>query len=226
MNMKVIAYLRVSTEQQADEGVSLAAQRAKAEQFAELYDHEVVCVIEDEGASGRSLNRPGLQKALGMLEAGEAEGLLIAKLDRLTRSVGDMAALVQNFFSSRYSLLSVADQIDSSSASGRLVLNVLTSVAAWEAESCAERTSAALRYKQSQGEYIGGIPLGYERDGLVLKPVEAEQEIVSRILSMREAGATLRSIAETLNEEEVPTKKGGRWYASTVSHVIKREEAA
>ena len=91
---KVVGYIRVSTSDQADFGVSLAAQREKIEQYAALYDLELVEIIEDAGQSAKSLNRAGLQKALAMLKTGKAEGLLVAKLDRLTRSVKDLGALI------------------------------------------------------------------------------------------------------------------------------------
>jgi DNA invertase Pin-like site-specific DNA recombinase len=90
MPTKTIAYLRVSTDKQADRGVSLDAQRAKLRAYAELYEPELVDVIVDAGYSAKSLDRPGLQRALAMLKVGDVEGLLVVKLDRLTRSVVDL----------------------------------------------------------------------------------------------------------------------------------------
>jgi len=129
MPTKTIAYLRVSTDKQADRGVSLDAQRAKLKAYAELYELDLVDVIVDAGQSAKSLDRPGLQRALGMLKAGEAEALLVVKLDRLTRSVVDLGTLVERYFApGKAALLSVGEQIDTRSAAGRLVLNVLASV--------------------------------------------------------------------------------------------------
>ena len=137
---RVVGYVRVSTEQQADGGVSLDAQRAKLEAYAVAMDLELVAIEEDAGLSAKTLERPALQRALAMLDAGAAEGLLVAKLDRLTRSVRDLGELVERYFASKCSLLSVADSIDTRSAAGRLVLNVLTSVAQWEREASARGT--------------------------------------------------------------------------------------
>src|SRR5216684_1249384 len=129
MPTRTIAYLRVSTDKQADRGVSLDAQRAKVHAYAELYDLELLEVIVDAGESAKSLDRPGLQRALGMLKSGEAEALLVVKLDRLTRSVVDLGTLVERYFApGKAALLSVGEQIDTRSAAGRLVLNVLASV--------------------------------------------------------------------------------------------------
>src|SRR6266478_2729286 len=98
MPTKTIAYLRVSTDKRADRGVSLDAQRAKLKADAELYELELVEIIVDAGQSAKSLDRPGLQRALRMLKAGDAEALLVVKLDRLTRSVVDLGTLVERYF--------------------------------------------------------------------------------------------------------------------------------
>jgi DNA invertase Pin-like site-specific DNA recombinase len=147
----------VSTDKQADRGVSLDAQRAKVKAYAELYDLDSADVIVDAGESAKSLDRPGLQRALAMLKAGEADALLVVKLDRLTRSVVDLGSLVERYFApGKAALLSVGEQIDTRSAAGRLVLNVLASVSQWEREAIGERTATAMQHKARQGEYTGG----------------------------------------------------------------------
>ncbi|GAC1430248.1 MAG: hypothetical protein NVSMB62_27670 [Acidobacteriaceae bacterium] len=122
-------------------------------------------VIVDAGESAKSLDRPGLQRALGMLKRGEAAALLVVKLDRLTRSVVDLGRLVEQYFApGRAALLSVSEQIDTRSAAGRLVLNVLASVSQWEREAIGERTAVAMQHKVAQGEYTGGqTPYGRAR---------------------------------------------------------------
>src|SRR5580698_4447513 len=110
---RTVAYLRVSTEKQADHGVSLEAQRAKVAAYAELYDLELVEVIVDAAASAQTLEREGLQRALGMLRSGRATALLVVKLDRLTRSVKDLGQLLEEYFGSgRFALMSVGEQVD------------------------------------------------------------------------------------------------------------------
>jgi len=158
---RVIGYVRVSTVHQADGGVSLDAQQRKLELYAELHDLELVGIEIDAGASAKTLRRPALQRALAKLNAGEADGLLVAKLDRLTRSVCDLGTLVERYFADRFSLLSVADSIDTRSAAGRLVLNVLASVSQWEREATGERTAEALRHiRDAEGAQLGGEALG------------------------------------------------------------------
>lgn len=220
--MKAIGYVRVSTQEQASEGYSLAAQESKIRAYADLYGIELVAVVSDAGVSAKSINRPGLSEALARLEAGEAEGLVILKLDRLTRNVADWNALIDRYFGKDVALMSVSDQIDTRTAGGRLVLNVLVSVAQWEREAIGERTAAALAQKQAQGEHVGGVPFGFRVEGTALVAVEAEAEAVAVIQTLRAEGATLQAIAETLNARGVATKRGGRWYASTVKNVLGR----
>ena len=226
---RVLGYIRVSTERQADAGVSLDAQRAKLTAYAALYDLALVGIIEDAGASAKTLRRPGLQQALGMLKAGEADALLVAKLDRLTRSVRDLGELVESYFSERAALLSVADCIDTRSASGRLVLNVLASVAQWEREANGERTADALAQVKAEGGRLGGEALGWERTDeadehgrRMVRKVDAESETVARIVELRSSGLTLAGIATTLTAEGRHTKHGGLWHAMTVRRVLQR----
>ena len=224
--MKVIGYIRVSTDEQATAGVSLDAQRAKLEQYCALYDLELVDVLVDAGASAKNLRREALQTALTALDTGKAEALLVTKLDRLTRSVRDLSDLLESHFGTRFSLLSVAEKVDTGSAAGRMILNIMATVSQWEREVIGERTSAALQHKLSVGEHVGSPALGYAvaADGK-LEKVAGEQATVDRILALRAAGCTLRVIAETLTAEGAKTKRGGTWYASTVKAVLAREVA-
>lgn len=136
------------------------AQRTKLQAYAVAMDLELVAVFEDAGLSAKPLDRPGLQAALASLEDGSASGLLVAKFDRLTRSVRDLGELVDRYFASRFSLLSVSDSIDTRTASGRLVLHVLGAVGQWEREATAERTRDALAQLRADGVRLGAEPLG------------------------------------------------------------------
>lgn len=205
---RVVGYIRVSTEHQADAGVSLDAQRAKLTAYAAAMELELVGIQVDAGVSAKTLERPGLAAALCELEAGRADGLLVAKLDRLTRSVRDLGELVERYFASRYSLLSVADAIDTRSAAGRLVLNVLASVAQWEREATAERTRDALAHLRRQGVKLGAPPV--------------DAATAERIRQLSDEGLSLRQICAHLDAEGRSTKRGGRWAPKTVRSVLLR----
>lgn len=228
--MKVIGYTRVSTTDQADDGVSLAAQEAKIRQYADLYDIELVGIESDAGVSAKSLKRPGLQRALDALSRDEAQGLLITKLDRLTRSVVDLGTLVDKYFN-KYELLSVSDNIDTRSASGRLVLNVLMSVAQWEREATAERTKDALLHLKNIGVQLGNAAMGWEHteevdsDGRrVIQIVESEVMTARRAWDLRRQGMSYRAVGDQLTKEGHETKRGGQWSAKVVRSIVGRME--
>ena len=132
--MKAIGYIRVSTEKQADHGVSLEAQEAKIRAMAVVQGADLAEAIVDAGESAKSLKRPGMERLLAMVDAGAVDVVIIAKLDRLTRSVADLAELLKRFERRGVSLVSVADSFDTRSAAGRLVLNIMVSVSQWERE--------------------------------------------------------------------------------------------
>lgn len=231
--LSVIGYIRVSTDQQADGGLSLDAQREKLAAYATAMDLELVEVFEDAGVSAKSLERPGLRDALTRLERGEAGGLLITKLDRLTRNVRDLGELVERYFASRCALLSVSDSIDTRTAGGRLVLNVLTSVAQWEREAIGERTRDALAHLRASGVRLGGEPLGWSRrsgtDDDGRRRVEHEGDelaTIDMIVSLRREGLSLREICAALTANGRRTKRGGCWSPKVVRSVLLRSEVA
>lgn len=227
---RVVGYIRVSTDAQADRGVSLDAQRARLTAYCTAMELDLVAVIADEGLSAKTLDRPGLTSALAMLKDGRAEALLVVKLDRLTRSVRDLGALVETYFAQgRWSLLSVADSIDTRTAAGRLVLNVLVSVAQWEREATVERTVDALAHLRAEGVQLGGAALGWKRveatdphGRRVVETVDHEAETVARIQALRTAGVSYRGIVKALTTEGRTTKLGGRWHVTTVARVCER----
>lgn len=217
--MKVVAYVRVSTEEQESSGLGLEAQESRVRAYCGLYGHELVDLVQD-AASGKNLRRDGLQKALAMLRTGEAEGLIVAKLDRLTRSVRDMGELLEGYFSGRSSLLAVAEQIDTSTAAGRMVINLLTSVAQWERETIGERTRDALQAKKDRGERAGTIPYGFRLagDGARLEADPAEQAVIAEARRLRHGGRSLRAVAAEMERSGLRNRRGKAFAAP---HVLK-----
>lgn len=227
--MQVVGYIRVSTEEQATSGQSLEAQTAKIKGYCDLYDLELVEIIVDAGQSAKSLNRPGIQQALKLLDSGVAGGLVIAKLDRLTRNVADWQTLIDGYFGDKAGkqLFSVGDSIDTRTAAGRLVLNVLLSVAQWEREAIGERTRDALAVKIKNRQRVGKIRYGFDlgQDGKSLIENPQEQAVLIRIQTMRNEGLSFPKIADRLNSENVPTKEGKTWAPTTIWQIMKRVAA-
>src|ERR1051326_282036 len=169
--MKTVGYVRVSTDKQADRGVSLEAQAEKIRAMGVVHGAELLDIIVDGGESAKSLNRPGMARLLALVDAGAVEAVIIAKLDRLTRSVKDLCPLLQRFERRGVALIPVAESLDTGSAAGRLVLNIMTAVSQWEREAIGERTATALQHKKAQRKVYSHTPYGFQRDGEVLVPL-------------------------------------------------------
>ena len=203
---KAIGYIRVSTDKQAEHGVSLEAQREKLEAYAMLYDIELVDLVVEQG-SAKCLQRDGLQEALARLGT-DADALLVVKLDRLTRSVADLGRLVETYFQD-HALLSVGEQIDTRSAAGRLVLNVLASVSQWEREVIGERTSAAMQHMRSMNKYTGGkVPYGFKLVEGELVEDKAEQCVIKLVAKYKALGLSYTRIARSLKEAGYLSRTG------------------
>jgi len=223
--MKLIAYARASTE---DQEITLEAQPDKMRTYAALYEHVLVDVII-ESESAKSLDRPGIQRALAMLRNGQADGLLIVKLDRLTREQSDWQFLLKEFFGDgakcAKTLCSMNDYIDTRTATGRMILSMQIVIAQWERETIGERTKAALQHKIKNGQRVGSILFGFDlaADGKMLVPNEGEQATIRLMVRLRDAGYSYRAIAAELDDRGIKTKEGSAWLPASVRRVLVRQ---
>ncbi|MFN6131356.1 MAG: recombinase family protein [Pseudomonadota bacterium] len=221
---KAIGYIRVSTQDQATEGVSLETQRAKIAAWCAVNDYELVAVYEDAGISGSKMeNRDGLNAALK--SAGKGTALVAYSISRLARSTRDMLEIAERLEKRGADLVSLTERIDTSSAAGRMIFQMLAVLAEFERRQIGERTRTALAHKKATGEVYAPTPFGYEAVEGRLREVKAEARIVAEILKRRDAGDTLAEIADDLNARGVPGKRGGRWYPSTVRYLVNRQAA-
>lgn len=218
-----LIYLRVSTAAQADSGVSLDAQKAKTEAMATVQDAVIVETIIDAGESAKSLQRPGMEQLLAMVNRKEVDTVIVYKLDRLTRSVKDLAELLDLFDRRGVSLVSVEESLDTASAAGRLVLNIMASVSQWEREVIGERTSMALQYKKQNCERVGTISFGFKLsdDGVHIEPDQGEQDTLNKILEFQKGGMSQRRIANELNRLGYATRRGSAWKHQNVANILK-----
>lgn len=216
--MLVIGYLRVSTGEQADSGLGLDAQRACIQAEADRRGWTIVRWIEDAGVSGKSLKRPGIQEALGLLEAPRrarvADTLVVAKLDRLSRSVADFAAIVGRSRQQKWRLVVIDQDFDASTTNGKMFANMLAVLAEWERDLIGDRTRAAMAAKKAQGARFGN-------------PKVIPDDVVARILAAHRDGKSLRAIGAELEADGIPTARGGAaWHASTIKAVCESQAAA
>jgi len=226
--MKAIGYVRVSTDRQAEQGVSLEAQAEKIKAMALVQGADLVDTIVEAGESAKSLNRPGMAKLLALVDKGKVEAVIVAKLDRLTRSVKDLCEVLERFERRGVALISVAESLDTGSAAGRLVLNIMAAVSQWEREAIGERTRDALRHKRANGERVGNIRFGYRlcADGTHVEPDPNEQAVLAEIRRLRQAGHSLRGIAAALNRRGLRTRRGSPWRLEHVARIQKQRASS
>jgi DNA invertase Pin-like site-specific DNA recombinase len=205
----VVGYVRVSTEEQGAHGAGLDAQRAAIKAECDRRGWRLLRVEEDT-LSGKTINRPGLQTALEACRSGEAKGIVVAKLDRLSRSIVDFGRLLEEARARSFNVVALDLGLDLSTPQGELVANVIASVAQWERRIIGQRTREALAVKKRQGVVIG-------------RPPTLPANVVNRIKRQRKAGKTFAAIADDLNRDGVATAQGGeKWWPATVRAVLRR----
>ncbi len=202
--MNIIGYLRVSTQEQADSGLGLAAQLTALTAEAERRGWDLT-LITDEGFSAASLDRPGIRKALAMLAKGEADGLAVARLDRLSRSVLDFANTVALSNKQGWSLALLDLGVDTATPNGKLVAGLMAQIAEWEREIIAARTRLALAEARARGTRLG-------------RPRRIDPPLLARIVNLQASGQSHRAIAATLTAEGVTTPTGlTRWHHGSIA---------
>jgi site-specific DNA recombinase len=226
---KVIAYVRVSTEEQATEGVSLEAQEAALRAYCTMRGLELVDVVVDAGVSGgKPLSaREGGARVLEAVKARRVSAVVALKLDRLFRDASDCLGVTSSWDKAGVALHLVdmgGQAIDTSTAMGRFFLTVMAGAAEMERNLVRERTKAAMRHKQAKGEFTGGpTPFGFRlaADGVRLEADAAEQRVLQLIDDLKGQGMSVRAIARALDLDGTPSR-GSRWHPTTVARLLKR----
>ena len=209
--LRVLGYVRVSTEDQADSGAGLTAQRQSITDATSIRGFQLVEILEDAGFSGKSMDRPGIATAIERIENREADALMVAKLDRLSRSLLDFALLMEQARKKGWSIIALDLGVDTSTPSGELLASVLATFSQFERRLIGQRTREALAVKKAQGVRLG-------------RPRSAHQAVVDRIVRERKEGRTLRAICESLTRDGIPTVRGGAtWDPSVVRRMLLAE---
>jgi DNA invertase Pin-like site-specific DNA recombinase len=218
--MKLLGYVRVSTQEQAKNGVSIIDQEEKIKIYAQLVDGDLIGIVRDEGKSGKNLNRNGVQEVIKRVISGEADALVVFAIDRLSRSALDFLDTVKRLQKAGRDFISVREQMDSSTPHGRFTMTLLASVAELEREMISARCKDASERCMSEMRAYGKTPYGYKRDDKNIIEDPAEMEVLNGILALRENGYAFSVIADSLNERGKLSKNGGKWHASSVRSVI------
>lgn len=221
----MVGYTRVSTQEQASEGMSLDAQESRITAWSEAQGAELAIIVRDEGVSGSKLlaDRPGGQQVAQLLEARrpEADGVVVVRMDRLGRDAAEQIALLKRFRAGKVGLVAIAQHIDLATPHGRAMAQIGAVFNELERALIAERTMEALAELRRQGRPWNHAPFGWRIHQGQLVRDAAEQRTLRRAMDLRAEGIGYLKVAQTLNSESRPTKRGGPWQAASVRSVLK-----
>ena len=225
-NKQIILYIRVSTKNQlGPEHLSLNHQIEKAQKYAQYHDYTIKKIFRDEGKSARSINgRKGLKNALNYIKIGNI--FVVYSMSRLSRNVKEFLQLINKISEKGATLVSLTEEIDTKSPTGKLMINIMASFNQFESDSTSSRTKDIIDAKIKRGEFVGRIPYGYQKDGnskiLIKNP--REQIIIEKIILMRNKNnMSFRAVALKLEENGIPPGRySKKWYPSSVSTIFKK----
>jgi DNA invertase Pin-like site-specific DNA recombinase len=206
--VRALGYVRVSTDEQAGSGLGLDAQRRKLRAEARARGWQLELVV-DEGLSAKDLKRPALADALQRLDKRQADVLVVAKLDRLSRSVADFGGLLDRAGKRGWSVVCLDLGVDTTTPVGEFTANVVASASQYERRLIGQRTREALAERKAQGVRLGAVPV-------------LPLEVVARVVREHDGGRSLAVIAAGLQADGVPTPRGGPWSRASVQSALRR----
>ena len=218
--MRAVSYIRVSTGEQAQDGVSLEMQRAKVRAWASLNDAQLVAEYADEGLSGKRADRPGLVAAIAHAKR-EGAALVVYSLSRLSRSTLDTLQLTADLERAGCDLVSLSEKLDTSTPAGRVVFRVLAVLGEFEREQVAERTRGAILHLKAKGQRYGSIPHGFRDEGGQLVKDAREAEVVRLVQSLRERGLSLRKISDELAARGAFNREGRPFNHNSINSMLR-----
>ena len=220
-----IIYIRVSTVNQAENGLSLENQLNRLRDYCKYHRFQNIIELSDEGISGKSAsNRPGFLEMLELVKKHQVENVIVYSLSRFARNTLDTINIMNMFIKCDVSFHSLSESLDTSTAIGRFFLTTLAGLSQLEREQISERTRSVLQMKKQNGERVGQIAFGYKliEDGKVII-CEDEQETLSIMKNLKRKGYTFKSVAEELSSLKRNSKKNGTdWSVNQVRRLFNR----
>jgi len=218
---RAAGYIRVSQERAAKNGYGLGAQEAEIRKHIEYKGWELLEVYREEGVSGYKKDRPALEKLLQAAREGKFDVVVFPSIDRVGRSVKDVIEIDGYLRKHDIDTVFLREGVDTSTPTGALYRNIMSSVAEFEGRLIYERLSKGKREKASEGGYIGGwLPYGYTKNGDSVIVVKEEAEVIEQIFIWKSEGKTLQWICDRLNGDAIKTKRGGKWQVSTIRGIL------
>ncbi|MDH4246957.1 MAG: recombinase family protein [Deltaproteobacteria bacterium] len=234
--MKTIGYVRVSTEKQSREGLSLGAQEKAIRHYCELYEMGLTDVVVDRGVSAKSIKgRPGMERLISLVESDAVKAVVVYKIDRMFRSIRDALHSFDLFKEHKVQFHSVIEKWDTSTAMGEFAMNMLLSMAQLERRQTSERTSFTLREKKVANSHtnalmshrtqtgkltVGQAPYGWQFKEKVLIEHPEEMPVVRKITNMKKEGASIAAIMKWLKDNKVPPRYGKSWHKKQIYRIV------
>ncbi len=218
--VRVAVYTRVSTEDQAKEGFSLAAQEERLRAYCQARGWDIAGTYRDDGHSGRNIRRPAYQKM--MEERDTWDTVLVLKMDRIHRNSRNFMEMMESLGDAGKDFVSATESLDTTTAMGRFVMDIIQRIAQLESEQIGERVYIGMSQKAKTGPGVLGFPapLGYDVVEGALHVNEREATVVREIFDRARAGATMEEIAAELNRKELRTKRQREWTAVKVYRIL------
>lgn len=217
---RVAIYCRVSTDEQSRTGISLKMQEERLRAYAKLRGWHVAKVYVDAGTSAKTLRRDELEELRKDAKAKRFDGVLVFKIDRLSRNLYDLLTLIREFQKRRIALVSFSESFDTDTPMGAAMVQMLGTFAEFEQKQVSARTRDAIARLREEGRVYGPTPYGFTRADGNLKPNHHQLSVVRRIFHLRGQGRSLRQIADELNNARFRTQKGKRWAFKQVHYIL------
>jgi len=219
--MKAIGYVRVSTDKQVREGVSVENQVERIKEFCDRDNLELVDIIRDEGISGgKNRTRKGFVNLLEKIETDEIDAVVLYSLERLSRDMLTILSLERYLDEFDVTLYTVEGKIDTSTIDGWMSFSMKAFMGEMERRQVRSRTKKAMEHMKKNGRVVGDIPFGFEREGDLLVEIPGEQSMITQINEMYSHGMNLSSIVRTLNRDGITTRSGNEWDTTQVRRLI------
>ncbi len=221
-----IGYVRVSTIDQADHGVSIEDQADKIRMYVQLNDLYLQEIIIDAGKSGKNMKREGVQKVIDMTQSRDVQHLIVYRLDRLSRSVKDTLNFIDALDKSKVEFHSITDKIDTTTAFGKYFFHNMAAINQLQRDLISENTKSSLSHKKKNGKRAGQVPYGWQieiengRQTDNLQMCDEEQEVIKAIQSYRRNNYSYQRIADQLNVNGIQTRKGTKWQKQYIHNIL------
>ena len=220
--MKILGYVRVSSELQKKKNNSIPLQKKKISEYCKLNDFQLIDIYEDDGVSGMSIDkRDGYKNMIEFMNANKIDGIVVWSLSRLGRKMKDVVEFMDYLKTNNISFFSIKENLSNDDKVGSLIMNILSSINEFEVEMIRDRIKDIKRDKKEKGEVYGRMMYGFDNVNGKMIEKKKEKNIIKRVKNFRSRGWSWRKISIRLNEEGVKSKEGSQWYDGSLYNMMR-----